>query len=125
MVLKDEKLKEFSDNIEQKLNTPEGRLEFRNQLAKYCYDKLDEDHKAIYDKATTLFTEDECIEDVLSVLQMGYLDNPNITKDIMIKAHSELYIPFEVTKPLEWAMDELLKLKTKRDNKIINSKMCQ
>lgn len=107
--------KDIQTEIDKLLSTEKGKEYFAQSMSMYCYNMLDEDEKEIYDKSTQLFSYEDCVGHVLSVLTMRYLDIPNITKEKMIELHSTLYTPFIMVESLHWVMDELIKLKDKRE----------
>lgn len=108
-------LEELEKTMKEMSSDPKAKEAFAESLAIHCYNLLEEDEKEIYDRATKLFGKSDCVGHVLSVLTMGYLNIPGITKEKMIELHSTLYVPFIMVEPLHWVMDELMKLKEKRE----------
>lgn len=88
--------------------------------ATFCYTLLTEEERQIYDKATKIFTENECIGDVLSILVMDYQNNNNInTREEIIADYSKIYDPFILTPVIEWTIQQILELKKIKNGDIL------
>lgn len=109
--------KEIEDIMKEvdKIMSDENKLnDFKDSFTEHCYSNMiNQDEREIYEESLLLFSKEQCVGTVLSILVMQYPVFGINTKEKILKEHSKLYYPFVVDECMLWTIDKILNLYNK------------